>query len=91
MTLPKICPPAIRSTWQFKWMPMGLTYLGIKLTPSLDKIMHVNIIPVIQNIQSLLQNWVKINLSLLGRINEVKMTISPKIQYNMYVTFDISS
>lgn len=62
-----------------------MTYLGIKLTPGLDKIMHVNITPVIQNIRSLLQNWAKINLSLLGRINLVKMIISPKIQYIMYM------
>lgn len=34
--LSKICPPAIRNSWQFKWMPRGLTYLGIK-------IMQVNI------------------------------------------------
>ena len=85
MPLSKMCPPAIRGSWQFKWMPMGMTYLGIKLTPGLDKIMQVNINPIIQNIKTLLQNWSKINLSLLGRINLVKMIIAPKIQYIMYM------
>lgn len=62
-----MCPPAIRSSWQFKWMSMGMTYLGIKLTPGLDKIMHVNINPVIQNTRSLLQNWSKmVPLSILS-------------------------
>lgn len=85
MPISKICPPAIRESWQYKWMPAGLTYLGIKLTPGLDKIMQSNISPVIQAIQPLLQNWAKLNISLLGRINLVKMIISPKIQYILYM------
>lgn len=85
MPLSKLCPPAIRDKWQFRWMPMGLTYLGIKLTPGLYKIMESNISPIIENIQSILQNWVKMNISLLGRINLVKMIIAPKIQYITYM------
>uniref|UniRef100_A0A3P8PXA2 Reverse transcriptase domain-containing protein n=1 Tax=Astatotilapia calliptera TaxID=8154 RepID=A0A3P8PXA2_ASTCA len=85
MPISKLCPPVMRSSWHFKWMPEGLTYLGIKLTPGLDNIMKVNISPVIQNIRSLLQNWVKINLSLLGRINLVKMIIAPKLQYFLHM------
>uniref|UniRef100_A0A3P9CXH6 Reverse transcriptase domain-containing protein n=1 Tax=Maylandia zebra TaxID=106582 RepID=A0A3P9CXH6_9CICH len=81
ISISKLCPPAIRSSWQFKWMPEGLTYLGIKLTPGLDNIMQVNISPVTQNIHPLLQNWAKTNLSILGRINLVKMIIAPKFQY----------
>uniref|UniRef100_A0A3P9DFP2 Reverse transcriptase domain-containing protein n=1 Tax=Maylandia zebra TaxID=106582 RepID=A0A3P9DFP2_9CICH len=85
MPISKLCPPVMRSSWHFKWMPEGLTYLGIKLTPGVDNIMKVNISPVIQNIRSLLQNWVKINLSLLGRINLVKMIIAPKLQYFLHM------
>uniref|UniRef100_A0AAX7TX13 Reverse transcriptase domain-containing protein n=1 Tax=Astatotilapia calliptera TaxID=8154 RepID=A0AAX7TX13_ASTCA len=85
MPISKLCPPVVRSSWHFKWMPEGLTYLGIKLTPGLDNIMQVNISPVIQNIRPLLQNWVKINLSLLGRINLVKMIIAPKLQYFLHM------
>ena len=85
MPISKICPPAIRESWQYKWMPASLTHLGIKLTPGLDKIMQSNISPVIQAIQPLLQNWAKLNISLLGRINLVKMIISPKIQYILYM------
>lgn len=93
MPISKLCPPAIRSSWQFKWMPEGLTYLGIKLTLGLDKIMQANISPVIQSTRPLLQNWVKMNLSLLGRINLVKMIISPKLQYILYmlpITFPLN-
>ncbi|CAI5697422.1 unnamed protein product [Oreochromis niloticus] len=85
MPISKLCPPVTRSSWQFKWMPEGLTYLGIKLTPGLDNIMQVNISPVIENIRPLLQNWAKINLSLLGRINLVKMIIAPKLQYLLHM------
>lgn len=67
---------------------MGMTYLGIKLTPGLEKIMHVNITPVIQNIRSLLQNWAKIYLSLLGRINLVDYFPKDSVYY-VYVTFTL--
>lgn len=85
MPLSKVCPPVVREKWKFRWMPTGLTYLGIKLTPGLDKIMESNIAPIIRNIQSLLQNWTRMTISLLGRINLVKMIIAPKIQYIIYM------
>lgn len=81
MPLSKSCPPDIRKNWKFRWMPEGLTYLGIKLTPGLEKIMEANISPVIQKTQILLENWDKLCISLLGRINLVKMILTPKINY----------
>ncbi len=71
--------------WPFKWISSGLVYLGIKLVPGLEKIMQVNFQPVIQEIQNLLQNWSKLTLSILGRINLVKMIIVPKINYLSYM------
>ena len=81
MPLSKILPPDIRKNWKFRWMPEGLTYLGIKLTPGLEKIMEANISPVIQKTQILLQNWDKLYISLVGRLNLVKMILSSKINY----------
>lgn len=41
---------------------------------------------VIQTIQPVLQNWAKINMSLLlGRINLVKMIVTPKINYILHM------
>uniref|UniRef100_A0A3Q4BAQ1 Reverse transcriptase domain-containing protein n=1 Tax=Mola mola TaxID=94237 RepID=A0A3Q4BAQ1_MOLML len=74
-------PPSVRQGWQFSWQPSGLTYLGIKITPRLDNIMTINLLPLIQKIEVMLQNWTKLGLSLLGKINIVKMAIVPKINY----------
>ncbi len=35
MPLSKICSPSIRQSWQFKWLPSGLVYLGIMIIPGL--------------------------------------------------------
>lgn len=71
--------------WPFKWVSSGLVYLGIKLVPGLEKMMQLNFQLVIQEIQNLLQNWSKLTLSILGRINLVKMIIVPKMYYLSYV------
>uniref|UniRef100_A0A673IJB5 Reverse transcriptase domain-containing protein n=1 Tax=Sinocyclocheilus rhinocerous TaxID=307959 RepID=A0A673IJB5_9TELE len=71
--------------WPFKWVSSGLVYLGIELVPGLEKNMQVNFQPVIQEIQNLLQNWSKLTMSILGRINLVKIIIVPKINYLSYM------
>uniref|UniRef100_A0A671TGB6 Reverse transcriptase domain-containing protein n=1 Tax=Sparus aurata TaxID=8175 RepID=A0A671TGB6_SPAAU len=81
MPLSRVCPPSIRQGWQFSWQPSGLTYLGIKITPRLENIMTINLLPLIQKIELILQNWTKLGLSLLGKINILKMIIVPKINY----------
>uniref|UniRef100_A0A8C1G451 Reverse transcriptase domain-containing protein n=1 Tax=Cyprinus carpio TaxID=7962 RepID=A0A8C1G451_CYPCA len=71
--------------WPFKWVSSGLVHLGIKLVPGLEKIMQVNFQPVIQETQNLLQNWSKLTMSILGRINLVKMINVLKINYLSYM------
>ncbi len=78
MPLSRVCPPSIRQGWQFS---SGLTYLGIKVTPRLDNIMSINLLPLLHKIELILQNWTKLGLSLLGKINILKMIIVPKINY----------
>lgn len=85
MPLSAFCPPDIRKDWQFRWMPSGLIYLGIKLIPGLKEIIRINIAPVIEHINALTQNWAKMNMSLLGKINLVKMIIAPKLNYILYM------
>lgn len=58
--------------------------MGIRLPPALKKIkkiMEVNILPIIQKTQILLQNWDKLCLSVLGRLNLVKMILTLLINY----------
>jgi len=47
--------------------------------------MQTNFQPIIQDIQNLLQNWSKLTMSILGRINLVKMIIVPKMNYLSYM------
>ena len=79
MPLSSVCPPSVSQGWQFSWQPSGLTYLDIKITPWLDNIITINILPLIQKIQLIFQNWKKLGLSLLGKINILKMVIVPKL------------
>lgn len=79
MPLPKICPPSIRNNWPFKWLPSGLVYLGIMITPGLKDVMNLNLLPLIQKIENNLQNWSKLSLSLIRKIHLVKMITVPQI------------
>lgn len=45
MPLSKSCHLDIRKNWKCRWMPEGLIYLGIRLTPGLKKIIEFNILP----------------------------------------------
>lgn len=81
MPLSSFCPPSIRQNWQFKCLPSGLVYLGIDLTPGLKEIMTENILPLLLKIESTLQNWSNIGLSLLGKVNILKMMIVPQLNY----------
>uniref|UniRef100_A0A3P8RWR8 Reverse transcriptase domain-containing protein n=1 Tax=Amphiprion percula TaxID=161767 RepID=A0A3P8RWR8_AMPPE len=85
MPLSKGCLPEVRRGWQFRWLPSGLTYLGIYLTPGLKDIMEENLLPLILKIESKLQNWDKLRLSLLGKINILKMIVVPQINYIIYM------
>ncbi len=85
MPLSRLCPPGIRQNWQFKWLPSGLVYLGVKLTPGFKDIMTENFLPLLMKIESTLQNCAKIGLSLLGKINILKMMIIPQINYILHL------
>lgn len=80
MPLSRLCSPNIGQNWQIKWLPSGLVYLGIKLTPGLKDIMTEIILPLLVKIESTLQNWGKLELSLLGKIKILKMMVFPQLK-----------
>lgn len=51
MPLSRLCSPNIGQNWQFKRLPSGLVYLGIKLTPGLKDIMTEIILPLLVKIR----------------------------------------
>lgn len=62
----------------FKLSPEGFKYLGINVTRTLSKLDSANFSPLIVKKTSDIQRWRNLPLTLLGRINVVKMNILPK-------------
>uniref|UniRef100_A0A8C6T7J7 Reverse transcriptase domain-containing protein n=1 Tax=Neogobius melanostomus TaxID=47308 RepID=A0A8C6T7J7_9GOBI len=65
----------------FKWSPKGLRYLGINISNDLNQIYRLNYGPLIDNLKANIHKWKDLPLSLIGRVNLVKMAILPKFLY----------
>ncbi len=59
----------------------GFTYLGIKITPTVNEIVAANYKPISDSITGLLNRWTKLPISLIGRVNILKISILPKLLY----------
>ena len=53
----------------------GFTYLGVRITPTIDKMISVNYDPLVENVTQLINRWTKLPISLIGRINILKMYV----------------
>lgn len=71
-------PPLIAT--QFKIVDC-FTYLGIEIVPQLKCIIPRNYEPMLEEIAKLLDRWKPIPMSLIGKINILKMNIMPKLLY----------
>uniref|UniRef100_A0A3Q3FD49 Reverse transcriptase domain-containing protein n=1 Tax=Kryptolebias marmoratus TaxID=37003 RepID=A0A3Q3FD49_KRYMA len=60
----------------FKWCPDGFTYLGINISSSLDQIYQKNYTALINKTKAELERWMDLPISLIGRVNSIKMSIS---------------
>lgn len=67
-------------TAQFKVVNC-FSYLGIQIVPSLSNIIVTNYRPVMQEISNSLDRWAALPMSLMGRINSLKMNVLPKLLY----------
>lgn len=56
-------------------------YLGINITPKIVNISSTNYEPMLASVSESFTRWMTLPLSLLGRINVIKMTILPKFLY----------
>lgn len=59
----------------------GFTYLGIKITPEIKTIIPTNYDPLIDEVSETLDRWMTLPISMIGRINLIKMSILPKFLY----------
>lgn len=59
----------------------SFTYLGIKIVPQLENIISTNYNAIIESTSKDLERWLSLPISLIGRINILKMNILPKFLY----------
>ncbi|XP_059823631.1 IQ calmodulin-binding motif-containing protein 1 isoform X1 [Hypanus sabinus] len=65
----------------FKLVNDSIIYLGIKITKNHKDLFKVNFVPLIDQMKCLFTKWSPLSLSLIGRINAIKMVILPKFLY----------
>lgn len=59
----------------------SLTYLGIKITPKINDLVHANYSPTINSVVDLINRWSMLPISLIGGVNILKMNVLPKFLY----------
>lgn len=65
----------------FNISPSGFKYLGINLTRTFSGLLSANFSPLLAKIKSDLQRWNNLPLSLIGKINVIKMNVLPKFLF----------
>lgn len=81
MPVSKVCQSNEIAQYGFRWIPLGVKYLGIHLNPNLDKVMLSNMEPLLQKIKLNLEKWGKLKLTLWGKINVIRMVVAPQFNY----------
>ena len=71
-------PPLVNT---FHNSPHGFTYLGIKITPDINDIVHTNYDPILKSVSESLKRWSELPISIIGRVNIIKINILPKLLY----------
>lgn len=61
----------------FKWSQEKLTYLGLQIPNARLRTFSLNYLPLLKKTEAELNRWVNLPLSLIGRINCIKMNILP--------------
>lgn len=59
----------------------SLSYLGLKLSQEIEEMPSVNLEPALQKVQSNLDKWGKLKLTLWGKINVIKTVVAPQLNY----------
>lgn len=80
MPLIKYCYRSNFSSWKFQWVPKNLKYLRILPNPGLENISD-HFSPALDKIHLLVKSWDKLQISIWGRVQTIKMVIAPKLSY----------
>lgn len=65
---------------QLQWVE-EFTYQGVKFSCEIPNYIPLNLTPVVKQVKTKLKAWGNLPLSLLGRVNLIKMKILPKFNY----------
>ena len=71
-------PTQLDKTVKFHWSREGFRYLGVMITPSTSKMYEANYGKLIREIKADVLKWEILPLSLVGRIETVRMNILPR-------------
>lgn len=71
---PKVAHPFANAT-------EGFVYLGVKITPAIKQISSANYEPMLARVSEDITRWTSLPLSIIGRINTIKMNVLPKFLY----------
>lgn len=74
---------SLHSNFTYNWQETSLKYLGIHPTPLESSFFSNNYHKLFAEIQKLLNKWNSFPISLFGRISAVKMTILPRLMYQI--------
>lgn len=81
INLPDIVLNSILPSFSFKWCTLELSYLGVKLTSDITILYQANYTPIYDTTECDLKTWKAHDLSCMGRIVAVKITVLPQILY----------
>lgn len=65
----------------FKVALHSFVYLGVHVTHKFENLYKANFAPLLTRIQGDFERWSLLNLSLMARVNSVKMNILPRLSY----------
>lgn len=77
---PILCSKS-RSEFLFHWAEVNITYLGTKISLSIDRMFKANLPPLQQSIKEELRQWHRHTYTWFGRKAILKMTIMPRVLY----------
>ena len=74
-------PTQLNNKVSFRWSKQGFRYLGIIITPNPVQLFEANYNKLIKQIKNDVTRWEVLPLSLIGRVETVKMNLLPRLLF----------